>query len=238
MGLDSVELVMAFEEAFGVAIEDAEAAKMITPRDVILYIVQNRGIGTKTLCLTRRAFHRIRKRLMEVGIERVAIRLGAPLEQFFPEHSRRALWAQARGPISNSQWPELLRPVRLQKILVVVSWLLAGTVLVASLRATHASLGSRILGSLLLSMITAACASLLFLRLTQNQCRCFPGIATVHDLTICVAAGGAANLMWKDEEFTRDEIAASVKTIVIEQLGIKESDYAEDKEFVRDLGMD
>ena len=38
MGLDSVELVMAFEEAFGVAIEDAEAAKMITPRDVILYL--------------------------------------------------------------------------------------------------------------------------------------------------------------------------------------------------------
>jgi acyl carrier protein len=40
------------------------------------------------------------------------------------------------------------------------------------------------------------------------------------------------------EKLTRTEIAGTVRQLVIEQLGIKESDYAENKEFVRDLGMD
>jgi acyl carrier protein len=38
MGLDSVELVMAVEEAFGIAIPDADAAKMITPEMMITYV--------------------------------------------------------------------------------------------------------------------------------------------------------------------------------------------------------
>jgi hypothetical protein len=39
MGLDAVELVMAYEEEFGVAITDAAAGRMRTPRDVIDYFV-------------------------------------------------------------------------------------------------------------------------------------------------------------------------------------------------------
>lgn len=45
MGLDSVELVMAFEYEFGVSIPDAEAEKMATPRKVIDWLcsAQSRG---------------------------------------------------------------------------------------------------------------------------------------------------------------------------------------------------
>ena len=114
MGLDSVELVIAFEEAFSVAIEDAVAEKMRTPRDVIDFIARHRGSGTKKLCLTRRAFHRIRERLMAVGVARSAVRPDARLEQFFPADTRCALWIRARGEISRWQWPDLVRPVRLQ----------------------------------------------------------------------------------------------------------------------------
>jgi acyl carrier protein len=42
MGLDSVELVLAFEEEFGIAIPDAAAEKMRTPRDVIDFVLQER----------------------------------------------------------------------------------------------------------------------------------------------------------------------------------------------------
>jgi len=44
MGLDTVELVMAFEEKFGLDISDAVAAELITPRDVIDYLMAN-GAG-------------------------------------------------------------------------------------------------------------------------------------------------------------------------------------------------
>jgi acyl carrier protein len=35
MGLDSVELVMEFEEAFGIELKDEEVTKIVTPRMVI-----------------------------------------------------------------------------------------------------------------------------------------------------------------------------------------------------------
>jgi len=41
MGLDTVELAMAFEEEFEVDIPDAEAAHMVTPRIVIDYMLQH-----------------------------------------------------------------------------------------------------------------------------------------------------------------------------------------------------
>lgn len=40
MGLDAVELVMAFEEEFHISIPDSAAEKMVTPKDVVEFVVQ------------------------------------------------------------------------------------------------------------------------------------------------------------------------------------------------------
>jgi acyl carrier protein len=40
MGLDTVELVMAFEESFGFPFSDEAAARLRTPGDVIDYVVK------------------------------------------------------------------------------------------------------------------------------------------------------------------------------------------------------
>lgn len=42
MGMDSVELVMAFEEEFRISIPDSAAEKMRTPRDVIQFVIEER----------------------------------------------------------------------------------------------------------------------------------------------------------------------------------------------------
>ncbi|MBA3246597.1 MAG: hypothetical protein H0T63_00775 [Pyrinomonadaceae bacterium] len=39
MGLDTVELLMAFEEEFGMAIPDADASELTTPRQVTDYVM-------------------------------------------------------------------------------------------------------------------------------------------------------------------------------------------------------
>lgn len=63
-------------------------------------------------------------------------------------------------------------------------------------------------------------------------------MSTIHDLAMHLPSGGFDGLLRRDESPSRAEIATIVKQIVIEQLGIKESDYGEGKEFIRDFGMD
>ena len=48
MGLDTVELVIAFEEKFGVSIPDADAAELATPRDVTDYLMAAGAGGART----------------------------------------------------------------------------------------------------------------------------------------------------------------------------------------------
>lgn len=46
------------------------------------------------------------------------------------------------------------------------------------------------------------------------------------------------NLKDKHERLGRDQIAAIVKRVTIKQLSLPESEYGEDKEFIRDFGID
>ena len=40
MGLDGVEIVLAVEEEFGIAIDDADAANLTTPRRLVDYVFE------------------------------------------------------------------------------------------------------------------------------------------------------------------------------------------------------
>ncbi len=48
MGLDTVELVMAFEEKFGVDIPDADTVELVTPRAVTDYLMTTGAGGAKS----------------------------------------------------------------------------------------------------------------------------------------------------------------------------------------------
>ena len=48
MGLDLVELVMAFEEKFGVSIPDADTSELTTPREVIDYLMRENAAGGRS----------------------------------------------------------------------------------------------------------------------------------------------------------------------------------------------
>ena len=48
MGLDTVELVMAFEEKFGVSIPDADTDGLTTPRKVTDYLMEKNAGGGRS----------------------------------------------------------------------------------------------------------------------------------------------------------------------------------------------
>ncbi len=74
MGLDSVELVMEFEEAFGVELKDEEVTRIVTPRAVIDLIFSKLKTAGESICRSQRAFYTIRRVLITAfGLERNAV---------------------------------------------------------------------------------------------------------------------------------------------------------------------
>ena len=68
MGLDSVELIMGWEAAFGIHISDDEAFALRTPRMAMDLINWKLGAEEQPqqFCLTQRTFHRLRASAMSV----------------------------------------------------------------------------------------------------------------------------------------------------------------------------
>ena len=109
MGLDAVELVIAVEVAFGIAIPDAEAAAMITPAHLISHV--QRAVGStqdRRACITLRAFHRVRASLMRsIGANRSEVALHTRIGALVPGARRSHLWDSFRQDSSLSALPDL-----------------------------------------------------------------------------------------------------------------------------------
>ena len=109
MGLDAVELVMAVEETFGITINDAQAAEMITPALLITYIQEAVGaVANRRECISQRAFHRIRGSLMKtLGVRRSEVTPETRLNSLFVGSERSMRWDSFRHESSLATLPDL-----------------------------------------------------------------------------------------------------------------------------------
>jgi len=91
MGLDSVELVLAWEDSFGISISDAEAEKMFTIRRVVegIFSKIRSDLPEDCGCLSMRAFFRLRKAFQAEGVPREDVRPEAKVKSFLPDRQRR-----------------------------------------------------------------------------------------------------------------------------------------------------
>lgn len=202
MGLDAVELVLAFEEEFGIAIPDAVAEKMRTPRDVIDFVLQERQ---------RVANLDAMKHLSEAlaGMGFVNVR---------PEMSFSVLFGHKRI----TRWRELskrLAPFSIPRDVphgpggAVAGWSFLGGVIALFMQ----------------QWVLAGVGGLLFAAgwaWSDRTCRIPDSVGTLEKL--------AAHLT---RPISESEVAEKVKAIVVEQLGLKEGVYGEEKDFIRDLGL-
>lgn len=202
MGMESVAIVLDCEEQFGIAIPDAAAEKMRTPRDVIDFVLQERQRVAQL-----DAMKHLSEALAGMGFANVR-----------PDMSFRELFGNQRI----ARWKELgkrLAPFSIPPDVphgpgdALAGWSFLGGVI-----------------ALFMSQWALAGVGALLFAVGWNwsdRSRRIPdSVDTVEKL--------AAHLT---RPFAESEVAEKVKAIVVEQLGLKEGVYGEEKDFVRDLGL-
>src|SRR4051794_203891 len=106
MGLDGVELVMAFEEAFGLSIPDEAASEMITPRQTIDYIESHVTTAPATHCLTQRVFYRLRRGIRTALGEGLPLHPGTKVREIAERRDWPGLWTKVRDIAGGPSWPD------------------------------------------------------------------------------------------------------------------------------------
>ncbi len=106
MGLEAVELVMAWEEAFGIDIPDEVAARIRTPIDAGDYICARLAVERAGDCRTRRTFHRVRRDLCAaLGLSRGAVRPATPLATLLADERAVERWNRVGRGYNDWAWP-------------------------------------------------------------------------------------------------------------------------------------
>jgi acyl carrier protein len=220
VGLDTVELVIAFEEEFGVAIDNEDAEKMETPGDVADYVVSRVRTSSDDPCLSQVGFYRIRSLLMdEFSIPRETIHPNTLLIDVVAGNIREN-WLRLKNAIGTDNFPKLQRkPV----LVFAVVFGLPGLVSLYLYM-------SGVSGSLV--FISFGVLAVIANQLTSNLGSIIPSnSSTVASLIPFVSCAGTK--IW-----SRDEVLVRVFEITAEQLGIKMEDISEKSHFIHDLGAD
>lgn len=204
MGLDAVELVLAFEEEFGINIPDSAAEKIRTPRDVIDFVIEER--------------RRVQQMNLRSLVCEALAGMGFPNVE--PTKNLNDLFA-GKGRVA--RWDRLGRRLAPFSIPRATAHGPAGKVMAGAFVAGVICL---FLGQWMLAGIGAVIFAAGWLWRDWSM-RIPDSVSTPQRLI---------------EHLTRPisdtDIADTVKEIVIEQLGLKDGIYGEDKRFIEDLGME
>ena len=226
MGLDTVELVIRFEQAFGISIPDEDAAYLTTPRQVTYYVLSQLRLGEQSTCMTQQAFYLLRKEFVPVlGIRRSEFHPRANLDQLIPIHTRKEIWPTLRVRLGDHALLDLVRPTWL--------FLLLSFATIATGIAAFLTFGSNTF-ALLLGLLTASAFGYGAAVLTRPLKLNFRGgYEQAGELAKHFALHSPHSFK---KEWTREEVAQLVRQIVIDETGVE--DFTEDSRFVEDMHLD
>ncbi len=233
MGLDSVELIIKVEETFVISITDEEAGRIETVGDFHQLIMEHlaRPVPEIDVLNERVCFHRARKCLREIAlIPREAIRPQANLGDLIEPPHRRAAWKQLA-----ECWDLDLPPLRgtpLLRAIIISAFLVPMTALIPlSLFMRKDPL------TFLVPAAGIACA--LFLNWgTRSLRREFPpGWSRVSDIVKRMHLRDYPHAA-RPQLSGADQVYELLKELIIEQLGVDESEVEPEARFVKDLGID
>lgn len=220
MGLDSVELIMAFEDEFCIQFDGIDAENSITPLHVVNYIYERVKKSKDEPCPSQIGFYKIRKILIEnFNLKRNEVTPSLELESIIG-HDIRKNWNVLQKLIGVEYFPPLKRNQFLVYGVVILIPLLAFMALLLN--------GIPFIPSLIVSLI----AMIFFNVITQKMANRIPynyrSVATLIPF-----AGCNDDTIWEKEK-----ILQRVIEITSEQLGIPVEEIRPDSHFVEELGID
>jgi hypothetical protein len=95
MGLDAVEIIMGWEQAFDVKITDREAEKITTPRMAIDLIISKLEVKENILniCPLMRIYYRVEQAFQAVlSFQQIQIEPDSKLRHLLPQEQRSETW--------------------------------------------------------------------------------------------------------------------------------------------------
>jgi hypothetical protein len=235
MGLDAIEIVMEVEEAFDVRLEDAAVEEVRTPRDLIDLVMGKIVQADPAGCLTQRAFNLLRAALLlQLPLKRRDIAPQARMADLVPRTYRKVLLDCLAAELGTPPMPSLVRPKWLVNLLVVGCIGLSIAIAVLILR--HELWEHR--GALFIIVFFTGVVTAFLARAATRACcvEFSPQAATVGDLSRWIVAHKTDLAPSAPGKWTREQVAARIRDITIEQVGCAET-YREDASFIQDLGM-
>jgi hypothetical protein len=108
IGLDGVEFIMAVEESFQIAIPDEDAQRMLTPGDVVRYVLARVESNGDHACMEQRAFYMLRRATIKVFARpRGEIRPATRWDDILPPRQHRHNWRLLHQATGTPHWPGL-----------------------------------------------------------------------------------------------------------------------------------
>ena len=228
MGLDAVEIVMDVEDHFGISIQNPEAERVRTVGDLVVLIQSRIEAARIATCPTLVSFLQLRTSVREIAIDdTLRIRTGTRVVDVLNRSERRRLWKRLDDFIGSAP-PSLRRPPALRKVLVclvissiVFAFVAGATVDWAILPLT---LGLAALVTLLLHLVTV-------------PFRIYPPDALSTFGAIARRIAGVTVATKQLHLGSVDAILDELRPIVVDTLGVDNSEVVLTARFIEDLGM-
>lgn len=225
MGLDLVELVIKFEDAFGISIPDEAASEMRTPRHVADYVLTQVNLQENPTCLSQQAFYFLRQRLAPaLSVARSDFRPDSRLENLVPLEGRRENWSNLQTQLGPSVLPNLVRP----------NWVFVVAALFPLTTLVIVQIYGRSTNFFFVALLAAIVVGYFVAWLTRPMKREFASDARcVGDLAkyVSIHSPHAFKRQW-----TREQVVQVVREIIIYETGVH--DFHEDSDFIKDMHLD
>ena len=230
MGLETVELVIRFEEAFGITISDEAASRLTTPREATDFIATQVAVADGNACLSQQAFYFLRRGFSNsLQLPRSAFRSDVAMQRLIPKQNRIHVWGQLQVEMGPNVLPDLARPLWLFYLLSAATLSLTVFVPYATSALPFQLRLALGLALLVLVGITASVVTRPFKTEFRRRFRTIAGLVE-HLVLHAPHAFKREQRMW-----TRAQIAETVRAIIADITG--KTNFTDDSHFINDMRL-